>query len=402
MGQLKNFLMEKEGRGYSEPPCKIVCFHHFDDNHIKQFIKRNASKGECEYCGRKGNVIELSTLVEFLFEKIFTYYGDIHEQVLPSFNSWFESEDEDDLTCPWYECYGYAMPRNREPYDRDELFVEVGLNIDNDVLYNDIKNCLDATEVYCLKNALYDTKEEELSYKWKQFCKIVTCERRYTFFEMFKSEEEQYSTNGLGDILSELWDAVIHVDLIQTLAPNESLYRCRPHEKDEVVDTLETLASPPSDKACRNRMSPTGISMFYGAFDSVTAFEEIKDKAMECVTTGVFKIIKPIKVANLRNLPSHFSIFGNHDYYVMKFLESFVKEISKQISDKDKDIDYVPTQILTEYFRHIFKTKDGENIYGLMYQSAVIRGGTCCVLFFDNETCAEYLTLQRFTLQSFT
>lgn len=290
-----------------------------------------------------------------------------------------------------------------DSYDSDELFEEIGLDIDDDILCDDIKNCLcdphgAYVQRFCLKDSFYgrhyDTKEEELSYKWKQFCEIVTNSRRYTFFKIPEFIEKQPANNGLDNILSELGNTVIHANLIRSLEFDETLFRCRSHKKNGNGYTLEELASPPNDRASQNRMSPAGVSMFYGAFEPETAFEEIKGRGNGPVVTGVFEIHKPIKVVDFRNIPSHFSIFGNYDYYVMRFLKSFVTEIAKPVSNKN--IKYVPTQIITEYFRYVFKTEEDENIHGLIYQSAAKQNGTCCVLFFDNKTCSEYLTLQRY------
>ena len=398
MGQEKKEWLEQENRGYYESANNSVCSCHFEDYFIRTFIKENSSEGQCHYCSKKEEVIDLPSLVGFINEKISKYYGDIEDQNLPSANSWLDKDDNENF--PYHDSYGLLMPNNRDDYDIEELFEKVGLTIDNNELYNDIINCFDKTKRYCLIDAFYDTKEEELSYKWKRFCEIVKSSRRYTFFKMPEFSTKQHSDNGLDNILSELGNAVISANLISTLEPNKAVIcRCRVHNKGEVFKTIADLASPPDSCASQNRMSPAGISMFYGAFYPKTALIEVANafNNENDVTIADFNVIKPIKVINLMGL-FHLSIFGDYDYNVMSFLKSFVFEVAKTVSKEDKDIEYVPTQIITEYFRYVFKTKEGENVNGLEYRSAANKGGVCCVLFFDKKTCPEYLSLSKYAI----
>lgn len=64
-------------------------------------------------------------------------------------------------------------------------------------------------------------------------------------------------------------------------------------------------------------------------------------------------------------------------------------EITKPI-DKNPGIEYVPTQIFTEYIRFL-------NIYhidGIIYRSS-LTGGRNIVLFYDNETSTDILQLEK-------
>lgn len=56
-------------------------------------------------------------------------------------------------------------------------------------------------------------------------------------------------------------------------------------------------------------------------------------------------------------------------------------------------IEYVPSQIVAEYFRFLFKDKDGEKIDGIKYWSAKNKDekGICYVVFADHEeTVSNY------------
>jgi hypothetical protein len=57
-------------------------------------------------------------------------------------------------------------------------------------------------------------------------------------------------------------------------------------------------------------------------------------------------------------------------------------------------VDYVPTQIVTEYFRHRFRLSGGGSLDGIKYRSSRT-GQPACVLFFDSDDCGgetEFLT----------
>ena len=67
-----------------------------------------------------------------------------------------------------------------------------------------------------------------------------------------------------------------------------------------------------------------------------------------------------------------------------------MEELTRPIvKDGREHIEYVPTQIVTEYFRHVFRTSIGEQVKGILYRSSRNGEGTCCVLFFGNENCCE-------------
>jgi RES domain len=71
------------------------------------------------------------------------------------------------------------------------------------------------------------------------------------------------------------------------------------------------------------------------------------------------------------------------------FLHHFGDEISKPISDSVKAYEYVPTQVMTEYFRHLFHRESGEPLNGIAFRSSKNPGGICYTLFFDSTACVD-------------
>lgn len=133
--------------------------------------------------------------------------------------------------------------------------------------------------------------------------------------------------------------------------------------------------------------------MFYGALDEHTAIAETvpgKLKKGETLYVGAFVTLEEFSVVDLTELPPIPSLFSERRYLrpVLRFLHSFVRDFSKPITkDGRVHIEYVPTQIATEYFRHSFEPYDGQPIRGIVYPSSRVAAGTACVLFFAREEC---------------
>jgi hypothetical protein len=92
-------------------------------------------------------------------------------------------------------------------------------------------------------------------------------------------------------------------------------------------------------------------------------------------------------------LPSYPGIFNGQtqaERAPLQFLHRFVRECTQPIAkDGSEHIDYIPTQVVTEFFRHIFTDTEGKRLDGILYPSSKRNGGICCVLFCLNENCTE-------------
>ena len=49
----------------------------------------------------------------------------------------------------------------------------------------------------------------------------------------------------------------------------------------------------------------------------------------------------------------------------------------------------MPTQIVTEFIRHVFKTEESSHIDGVVYPSSKNKGGKALVIFANSEQCIE-------------
>jgi hypothetical protein len=68
----------------------------------------------------------------------------------------------------------------------------------------------------------------------------------------------------------------------------------------------------------------------------------------------------------------------------MGFIKSFVADLSIPVQPDDTvHIEYVPTQVVTEYLKLKFRIE--HNVQGILYKSVKSIGGLCAVIFTDNQ-----------------
>ena len=147
-------------------------------------------------------------------------------------------------------------------------------------------------------------------------------------------------------------------------------------------------------------MSPVGVSMFYGALDAKTANEETapteKDKESkpyvhiaEFVASRTLFLVDFIKILN-----TSISLYENkkEQRAQLRLLHNLIQKFSKQRTENaNEHLEYLPTQIITEYFRYCFEYNE-RPVDGIIYKSSVGArgaGGKCVVLFVENDDCVE-------------
>ncbi len=396
MGGVKSEWMEAESRGYKLPDEKYVCASHFDDTYLKEYIKEFSSLGVCDYCGKSKLVVDLRDFVEYIASKVTKHFTSLDNGDLPLASGFF---DDDDDVIPGLQRAGcFVVPSSAEIFESTkELLFDLDLVSDNDDLNNDIEDCF-MWDDWIQVSPFVLTKRQELSFMWETFSRMVKHEQRFTFFKRKEFTKKSLSEdNGLMDILSELGGNITKYKLCKIVNKEEILYRCRFIDEDEIVDTFEKITSAPDNIAKQSRMSPAGISMFYGAFDKDTAILESSpqgDGLGTCIV-GKFAVKKNLRLLDLTNLPIQ-SFWSPHDWQEVAFLHSFNREITKPIDRNDSiHIEYIPSQVFTEYLRYIYKTSERLNIDGIIYGSSLSRKGKNIVLFYNQESSKEILELEK-------
>ena len=277
-------------------------------------------------------------------------------------------------------------------YTPQELIDDcVGLEFDNDDLREDIIDCID-DRAWSEPDAYHDTERDILNYHWDYFKTVVKHKVRYMFRDTKAFKTYSYEENA-SEILKTIGETVNKMELIRDLPNKTKLIRCRQHSAAEKIEKAEQMVSPPDEIAIYpNRMSPAGISMFYCTFDIETAkLETIEtDKAGSLeYTTAEFFTNDSLTLVDFTKLPTRPSIFDSKrvkDFYIVNFLHDFVKDLSGPIKHDGKEhIEYVPTQVVTEYFRFVLLTSKEKRIDGIIYPSSKNPNFAACVLFLNHE-----------------
>jgi hypothetical protein len=350
-----------------------VCRRCVGDGQLKAWVRENAESRECTFCGREGHgpiAADADLLVAFVSECLAVEFEDASEMVPVEGGEYvFSTMTTEELL--WNE--GVLE-------EADEAFADylVGHLPDNAWV---------PVDFFSLH------PRETLTSGWERFAHAIKHETRYLFFPPRQKDEwEQHDEIRPEDMLSELGRVVRAHRLVRRLPVGTKLYRVRVHGVDVAPTTLEELAAPPVEACTRsNRMSPAGISMLYEAFDAATAIAETRDPETGRLrgTLATFELETPARIADFVRLPRAPGLFTvgltRRERGRLQFLHDFADEISKSVArDQFEHIEYVPTQVVTEYLRFRFGAP-GRSVHGLRYRSARQQGGVNLALFLGRE-----------------
>ncbi len=365
---------------------KFVCSECAGDNKLKKDIFAVKKKQKtCSYCSRRRNCICLESLADAV-DKIYrenylvcedaSSPSEIISEMLMLDNS--AGSLDIDLVCFLSEKEsGSSRYKDEEP------------------MYS-----------YCTVSEKYPqindgTKHKEL---WDDFCNQI--KHRTRFFNIkiigwldrifFGLDKIKYKSN---------------ISAVRIIPKNVIFYRARKassvHDRLKICcDPTQELTSPPVHLATNGRMNPTGISVFYAAFELETCIAEIRLPVGDMAISGEFKLERPITVFDLTVFDSiDFDKTINPDYDFdqifgadknstsssedidsledrLAFLQKFSDEISKPIHPNNEALEYVPTQALVEYLANHYKP----NIDAIIYASTQTNRKGRNIVFLNNAT----------------
>lgn len=386
MGRLKDMQADYEnGLMHTFDEDRNVCAEHFSDPYLKDYIRKNGYKGKCSYCGKKNTlVLDMKGFMQYIEGRLSRRLCSLDDANLPLASSFYDDDKEE--ISGFCRAGSYILPEKVEKYDDvQDLMDSYGLCTQNDDLNEDIASCFNDSE-WTQTDAFAEDLDEELSYAWDYFSKMVKYKKRYTFFQdpHFIRQEEWKD-----DVLTEINQLCGNI-LISRLNKGTLIFRGRPNDTGVPYTLFKDLTAPPTEDAKENRMSAAGISMFYGALDKETPVKEIRNYTPDAmIDLGEFELKRELVVVDLFKIPEHLSFWMPKYFREYKFLRKFHAEITQPVG-KNPGIDYVPTQIFTEYIRFM----SNYHIDGIIYRSSMT-GEKNIVLFYDNETSADVLQLNN-------
>ncbi len=373
-----------------------VCTECFDDEDLQAFIEKNQEEFDegCSFCHATGEGV------------VVCRFKDLMEHVKSCI------EAEYDLAVTWLSWdKGW---QGAEHWDTPDLLTErIGIGLPRDdpngsLLYA-MCSFLEYQE-WCYRNPYGEQPLERLQFDWNEFTNISIRHTRFFLSSYQSSHEpmlsERSSPRGF---LSAIGDTASRMELCTVLPKSTELYRVRFNDGQSPFTSPSDLGPPPAQGAfVSNRMSPPGIVMFYAAMDKETALQETRKEAGEyCI--GRFRTVRDLRVLDLTVIPTPAGFFAEipdswaWNRHEAEFFREFVDDLTKPINrDERVHLDYVPTQIIVEYFRREFhREHDAAPLQGVIYPSARNQGGVAIALFCDRsaivgvEDDSEYGLLLR-------
>jgi hypothetical protein len=195
------------------------------------------------------------------------------------------------------------------------------------------------------------------------------------------------------------------LNAVKMLPAGTEVFRCRITSPSEPVTEFSHIGPPPSsDSIGSNRFSPPGIAMFYAGETPQISAREIGWNAAapdsaKVLHTGTFKTLADLTLLDLTQLAypaGEFDPDWIEAYHIADFFKAFIADLTAPIHDHRKHLDYVPTQIICEYFRLHGATVGGTHhkIDGIKYPSSH-DGTPCYVFFWDSSQAPAKLYLQQ-------
>jgi hypothetical protein len=165
-------------------------------------------------------------------------------------------------------------------------------------------------------------------------------------------------------------------DLSKKYDSGEIFYRGRISKKEGLP--ISELGKPPWNKSTAGRANPQGIPYLYLSNTIETTLYETRAIFLDYVTVGKFVLNRPIKVVKLRTVqissPFEENIFDKLLY--RPFLKGLEEELSRPLRRFDSELDYLPTQYLCEFIKHI-------GFDGVEYGSSMKKNGINLAIFDD-------------------
>lgn len=376
MGRAKEEWMASQERGWDAPE-KHLCDECVEDEFLKKFIQDHAEVCVCDYCGRSLEVVvgaPVESILNPIATAFFRHFADPTDAGVPrDSGDWIIefTDTADALKSLALECH-------------EGLFDDVVGAFHNDAW------------VACANGHwLGEHQSTTWTWSWQSFERIVKTRRRYFFAGGSTSAhvtDEQETRPA--ELLTRIGRMAEELNLFRYLDVGTQLYRVRKMHDEQVYKSFDDLGPPPTQKAGAGRMNPAGISYLYLAKERSTAVGEVLKRPPARASVATFSLLRKMLMLDLSALPVVPSIFDIDRYAVREtvlFLNHFVDAISRPVAkDGREHVDYVPSQVVSEFFAQVFKGQAVGRIDGMVYPSAVVNGGLNVVLFPPQELSEQW------------
>lgn len=348
----------------------VCCTECFRDYEIKSVIETIGHKGICPICNSKD---------------VYIFDSDLHEndtefeELLESIIEIYKTEIELDEEFPkeGKQCIEKHLSKDWNIFNVDEqgirtiieYIISNSINLDNDLLVGNVGVLQVYDEGYLSTNSIMG------KYEWEDFKTYLRSQNRF--------HSKYINLIELKRILKDT-ETILTKDL--------KFYRARISDKNGFKG--KEMGAPPPDKATAGRVNSKGISCLYLANKRETAVKEIRASVYDYVTIATFKIKRNIKILDLSALARRSPFYATDKAHFLinhKHLNDIALDISKPLARSDSDLDYLPTQYISDYAKFL-------GYDGVKYNSTFDRD-TYNVAIFDENVC-ECVYTKRYLIDN--
>ena len=368
MGGTKRQLEEQSERGWTSSECR-VCSSCVADYALREELQEYEVRGQgpCLACGQDLSA-PFDILLDVFVDGIKFLYDDALNSVpyVSSEGGFVGAPVEDtwDLIDRFWDMF--------EDESSDKIIQELRLHI-ADITWVDRRDPDYGPE------ALLDAA-------WLTFSRVITHETRYVFWLGTGDREPNGHPWEIdpASALMRVGQLIDELGMFRQVPQGHRFYRARTFARGtEAPTTAKSLGTPPVHLSLQgNRMSPAGIPMFYAGEDPKVVLDEVSVRTEHrLASVGEYAATIPFKVVDLTNIPpvpSPFDRAKRDNTWKIQFLGSFVRRMSEPIRAGRDQVDYVPTQVMTEYLLRVHWGRD--EVRGIQYPSAAHDAGVSLVI----------------------
>ncbi|MEZ2336279.1 RES family NAD+ phosphorylase [Mucilaginibacter sp. RCC_168] len=380
-------------------PLKHTCHYCVGEKFLNAEISSKGKKRNCAYCGRSAKGYRLGEIAE----RVDTAFQIFHIRTSDEMDSMEERMHFDRES-------DYNWERSGEQViDAIAIAIEAENEIAEDIQavledkYYDHSSAEIGEETEYASDSYYTTKSlEDKSWQqeWAKFEKSLKTENR--FFNHAGAKHLTEIFTGLEETKTDKKSPI--VIKVGGDHPISSIFRARVFQSDEkLTEALKRpelhLGPPPSAFASNGRMNARGISVFYGAEDEDTALAEIRPSVGSQVAVANFKIIRELKMLDLRSF-GDIKIAGSifdpafaRQLAKVAFLDELSQQLTRPIMPDDELFEYLPTQAISDFLA----TEPSFNFDGIIFPSAQVEGVHANLVLFNKAARVREKALPKGT-----
>lgn len=368
MGRAKHEWIEAQERGWAAPDT-FVCAECVADDFLAGIVEESAIETECSYCHETSDspiAAPVENIMDYVASAFFRHYAEPSGAGLPRDSGEWVGEELITHTEDAMLSFGWGCS--------DELFEDICSSFYNDAWFP------------CANGHWLGTQEHQRrKYAWTAFAEKTKHKTRYFFTNSRSLDEVDDDGYQPENILTLIGHDIEKFNLLKEIEPGCEIFRVRETVSDNCFTSFDELGPPPPYLASAGRMNPPGISYGYFAFQKRTAVLEVIGSPPTSLNLASFKVLKPLLAVDLTVIPCPPSIFDTDSKLerdALIFMSEFVKSISSPVAKGGRQhIDYVPSQIVSEYIGQVLEVLEGRKVDALIYGSTLNPGGVNVVIF---------------------